>query len=238
MAKSRSRAASKKHNVQGGTAVASLMGGVEPIAIGALLAAAVATGTISANALWWQEGRHPAPLLPGWSVAGVDLVPQGADRGPPALAPRDDRVLIAELQRELATRNHYQGAVDGFFGPATADAIRAYQAAEGLIVNGAPSAALLSHMLGFAAPMIEDASASMEALGSGVAGIDRDTMLALQGALAEHGYGPLGVDGLFGTQTDAAIRRFQTDQQLSVDGKPTPEVFERVVEIGALDGAY
>lgn len=41
---------------------------------------------------------------------------------------------------------------------------------------------------------------------------------AAQGALNYHGFGPISVDGFFGTQTAAAVRNMQTVHQLTVDG--------------------
>ncbi|MBA3421359.1 MAG: peptidoglycan-binding protein [Thermoleophilaceae bacterium] len=40
----------------------------------------------------------------------------------------------------------------------------------------------------------------------------------IQGRLVEHGFGPLDVDGIFGPDTEAAVRRFQEARDLDVDG--------------------
>lgn len=74
-------------------------------------------------------------------------------RGDPALAhpwPRDDRALSAAereaLQTLLTDRGYAVGGVDGKIGPRTRAAIRAYQAAAGLVPDGYADAALLERI--------------------------------------------------------------------------------------------
>jgi putative peptidoglycan binding protein len=54
--------------------------------------------------------------------------------------------MISGIQGALAAKGYSPGPVDGRMGPATAQAISAYQQASGLLVTGQPSQALLSHM--------------------------------------------------------------------------------------------
>ena len=46
----------------------------------------------------------------------------------------------------------------------------------------------------------------------------------IQTALTQMGYDPGPADGIKGSKTVAAIRRYQSDQKLLVDGRPTPEL--------------
>ena len=55
----------------------------------------------------------------------------------------EDRIL---LQKRLAAKGYYDGATSGAFGRQTDAAIRAYQAAKGLPVDGKPSRTLLNHL--------------------------------------------------------------------------------------------
>jgi len=57
--------------------------------------------------------------------------------------------MIADIQGELVRHGYLPaGSPDGSMGPKTATAIREYQRAQGLLVDGTPSAALLEHMRG------------------------------------------------------------------------------------------
>ncbi len=53
-------------------------------------------------------------------------------------------------------------------------------------------------------------------------GSEGDLVAALQEALNEHGYG-LAVDGIFGDDTDSAVRDFQGNNDLGVDGIAGPD---------------
>ena len=55
---------------------------------------------------------------------------------------------IAALQSKLASLGHSPGPIDGIIGPLTRAAIRSYQQAEGLPVDGLASEALLENLLG------------------------------------------------------------------------------------------
>lgn len=48
----------------------------------------------------------------------------------------DSRSLEADVQRALARRGFYRGAIDGDIGPASREAIRNYQAERGLRITG------------------------------------------------------------------------------------------------------
>ncbi len=68
---------------------------------------------------------------------------QRVDAAPPPLL---ERAVVADLQRALAKRGLYKGAIDGISGSRTRAAISAYQKAEGLAVTGEPSAGVLDHI--------------------------------------------------------------------------------------------
>lgn len=46
----------------------------------------------------------------------------------------------------------------------------------------------------------------------------------IQAGLAEAGYDPGSADGVMGERTEAAIRAYQSDHELLVDGRPSPEL--------------
>ncbi|GAB2734131.1 hypothetical protein GCM10027273_11210 [Nocardioides pakistanensis] len=58
-----------------------------------------------------------------------------------------------------------------------------------------------------------------------------DTVVALQQRLDDLGYGPLAADGHFGPQTESAVRQFQADEAIAVDGLVGEETWNRLFRI-------
>ncbi|MDX1514971.1 MAG: peptidoglycan-binding domain-containing protein [Gammaproteobacteria bacterium] len=56
------------------------------------------------------------------------------------------------------------------------------------------------------------------------AGTGNGTVARIQSGLARLGYDPGEIDGAFGPRTEQAIRKYQKDHGLLVDGRPTPEL--------------
>ena len=54
--------------------------------------------------------------------------------------------IVAEVQQHLARASYYHGAIDGVVGPRTRAAIRAYERAHDLRVDGAISRQLIATM--------------------------------------------------------------------------------------------
>lgn len=116
-----------------------------PLAAGGLLAFALLSAFVSANAFYGQPGRHPKPMMATRGEAG--------EPGRPASGEADDDGLMAvplvrEVQTALASTGHYKGELDGRPGRATAAAIRAFQSEHALPVDGEPSPRLLSELRG------------------------------------------------------------------------------------------
>lgn len=117
--------------------------------------------------------------------------------------------------------------VDGSFGPKTLAAVKAFQSASGLSADGEvgpnTKAALYANIgggggNGAPAPInLTSASCPNEI----VQGQRGGCVTELQSLLNHHG-ADLAVDGDFGPLTDSAVRDFQAEQGLSVDGQVGP----------------
>jgi hypothetical protein len=114
----------------GGVAGLGGIGGYGNTAQGKLVAAAF----LDAHNKLVQQVRVTASNLPTVTSAAV---PQ-----------RNQRELVADIQRELKRRNYYSGGVDGIYGKHTNDAISAYQRDNGLPVDGQPTEDLFAHIAG------------------------------------------------------------------------------------------
>ena len=221
---------------------------------------------ILVNVLFLQSGSHPAPMFKGTApapakpalaattstpaVVSAPLPPAGRARpAEPAATPapsappkgaapaRTPGEIINDIQRELARRGYYDGAVDGLYGPKTDSAIRDFEQAAGLKPSTEPNEALLQAIMRAPAkaakaavpvpapappvarpplPVRNDAAPERPAPSRRV--------IALQRALSEYGYGQIKPTGIVDAETQAAIERFERERKLPVTGQASERV--------------
>lgn len=207
---------------------------------GALLAV-VAIAAIGSNALWEQEGDHPAPIWGG----GAEVADEGGARlvaaHSPATSTIDDAAgmnerdnLVVRVQSALVEAGYYGGEVDGHLSDETREAIQVFEVENGLPVSGEPSVALLA-----AFGELQAAAAQQEQETVEVASFTEvseevaapvpqrpktiSSVTEIQAALNKVGFGPLTVDGVMGPRTLAALDQFAASRQLAAKGV-TPAV--------------
>ncbi len=126
---------------------------------------------------------------------------------------------VRALQRRLAAAGYVTGPFDGRYGPLTERAVRRYQGAYGLLVDGIAGPLTLGSLVA-RTPDINP--------GAGYAVNGSRPVRALQRRLARAGFHPGPVDGLYGPLTGQAVRRFQSAHGLSVDGVAGPRTLTRL----------
>jgi peptidoglycan hydrolase-like protein with peptidoglycan-binding domain len=149
-------------------------------------------------------------------VADLGFDPTGAPLLRRGGGPAD---WVTFLQQALTAAGFNPGAADGDFGPATQQAVEAFQTAAGLgadgIVGDATWLALAQALGPVAATGNRFDPATAPVLRRGSRG---EFVAYLQQLLIAAGHDPGPVDGIFGPRTEAAVREFQQANGLQVDG--------------------
>jgi peptidoglycan hydrolase-like protein with peptidoglycan-binding domain len=184
--------------------------------------AAAAVLLVFVNALGLQRAPRPAPHLKPAAVAPAQKQSVAAPLPParPDAAKRNGQNLMLEIQRELAGKGYYDGAVDGIVGPRAIQAIRNFEKTNGLKVTGEPSETLVEkirHGLSKSDITGSVAPAAPAIMGSRIGSVQR--------MLARYGFGPVRINGELDADTRAAIRRFESERNL----QPTGQVTDRLV---------
>ena len=114
---------------------------------------------------------------------------------------------VRDLQEALKALGHDPGPIDGVFGSRTEDAVRAFQQAKGIAVDGIVGRVTWIN--------IDEADGSEPVLRVGSTGLP---VRRLQSRMSAVGFEMGGVDGVFGARTDTAVRDLQQRSGLTVDG--------------------
>ena len=149
---------------------------------------------------------------------------------------------VTTLQQELKDAGYYDGPVTGYYGENTEAAVRRFQKAQGLKVDGIVGSRTVSAL--DANPALEEAvgqrstgEATEESISS-EAESSRDrsqrddssvsstlkfgkrgtTVEQLQQELQQAGYYDGKIDGIYGSDTEAAVKAFQQSKDLKIDG--------------------
>lgn len=142
------------------------------------------------------------------------------------LRPGASGEAVRDVQRRLAEAGHPVDDEPGAFGPGTDAAIRTFQQARGLVVDGICGrdtwAALVEagyelgdRLLYLRTPMLRG-----------------DDVAVLQRKLSALGFDAGRVDGIFGPATERALKDFQRNSGITVDGVGGPDVLACLVRLG------
>jgi peptidoglycan hydrolase-like protein with peptidoglycan-binding domain len=140
----------------------------------------------------------------------------------PIVQQGDQEHPVRTLQYLLRARGH-SVAVDGIFGPVTEAAVRDFQGDKGLAVDGVVGQHTWSALI---------IQVHQGSTGDAVRGVQEEFQFRnLSGDPAQG----LHVDGIFGPNTDAAVRGFQSALAVGVDGIVGPITWRALVS-GMLAG--
>jgi peptidoglycan hydrolase-like protein with peptidoglycan-binding domain len=128
---------------------------------------------------------------------------------------------VKQLQSALKDLGYDVGAVDGKFGTKTEQAVKAFQQDRGIDVDGIVGDITWLN--------IDEADMSNPTIRKGSKG---NPVRRAQKRLTLGGWDTGGVDGIFGSSTESAVKRFQHDQGLTQDGIVGPQTWARIDAIG------
>ena len=200
--------------------------------VGAVVAAALVIGTVTAILLDGGRGRPTANISSGTRPSSSNTSPTlpqetslqscSTDTSTCALGDRDLSLQstgpdVAELQHRLQYLGFFEATVYGYFGPVTEAAVKAFQTCAGLTPDGVADVSRQGTI-----PAIRQASPASVKCTLG----DRDLsfnstgpdVTELQHRLQYLGFFEATVYGYFGPVTEAAVKAFQTCAGLTPDG--------------------
>ena len=123
---------------------------------------------------------------------------------------------VADLQTVMTHLGFYSGPIDGVYSDETTAAVAEMQKALGVTTDGVYG---------------PETDAALK-------GKAQDVVIQIQTALTEYGYYTGPIDGDYGANTQAAVKKLQTDLGVTADGRlsaETVDAFDKAVADGTLE---
>ncbi len=133
---------------------------------------------------------------------------------------------VTYLQQALKELGYFKVDVTGYFGDQTTSAVKAFQRAQGLTVDGKVGAKTWAKLQAVAGGVGQ--SSAYSSLREGSSG---ESVRELQRMLKSAGFLAGSVDGKFGPQTEKAVKALQDKYGLTVDGIAGPVTMKKLSEI-------
>lgn len=156
------------------------------------------------------------------------------------------------VQKNLAKLGIFKETVDGYYGPKTATAIRAFESQYGLTPTGAVSEELLTKLENVVSGAQSAVPASAPAASStndplaeiamraveeqpqaSTQSYSREYVIKIQKGLYSLGFLQGAIDGVPGAQTERAIRQFEVFNNYRETGEISPELFDMLLAANA-----
>ena len=175
-----------------------------------------------------------AQLYSGSSVSGSTSGTASSEiytaKNPNTLQSGDSGSKVTQLQNALKLLGFYTGGVDGKFGSGTKNAVIQFQRANGLTADGLAGTKtqtlLYAQVNNGISGVSSSSGSSSSGTSSGTSGFTRTLrkgytgadVIAVQQKLKELGFYSGSVDGVYGTGSIAAVKKFQQQNGLTADG--------------------
>ncbi|MEB3356193.1 MAG: peptidoglycan-binding protein [Synechococcales bacterium] len=163
-----------------------------------------------------DRGLNPDGIVGASTTAALRqgrISASGGDANLLALGDRGD--AVSRLQTRLRDAGYYDGPISGYFGELTESAVRDFQRARGLRVDGIAGASTQAALERSATPASARPDPNDGLLERGETG---SAVADLQRRLQALNYYQGNIDGDYGARTEAAVMAFQRSQGLTADG--------------------
>ena len=132
---------------------------------------------------------------------------------------------VRKLQERLRQLGYYSGEVDGQYGPGTQEAVIRFQEQHNLTADGIAGESTRTHLYLQSAQTFIPTPAPTPTPALLKKGHNGDSVREMQKRLQELGYYEGSIDGDFGGGTEEALRLFQSQNGLDVDGVAAQKTF-------------
>ena len=159
--------------------------------------------------LLYSSAAQPKMISASGTQGGYVLLKQGASG-----------LEVRKLQARLAELGYYAGGTDGIYGETTVSAVKAFQRNNGLTGDGQAGEQTQTKLYSATARYANNpvATADPNQTRSMSIGMTGNDVYALQVRLIELRYMTGVADGVFGTETEEALKAFQKNNGLTADG--------------------
>lgn len=148
----------------------------------------------------------------------------------------DSGTEVSEIQTCLTAQGLYYGAIDGYYGDATANAIRDFQSAIGLPANGICDDRTFALLHAAAYDEIDITTLMHDSASNYLKpGDSGERVMELQRRLIELGYMVGTADGIYSSATSMGVRSFQADYFLKIDGLCGSETLNKLNTVNSSD---
>ncbi|HPJ02125.1 MAG TPA: peptidoglycan-binding protein [Candidatus Limiplasma sp.] len=177
-------------------------------------------GTLDAyNTLNMERSATPTPTADTSSMLYVTIDPNNTPAPTATVLKRGmQNDTVKKMQQALKDLGYYSGVVDGQFGDGTASAVMLFQAQHGLSDDGLAGTDTLTLLYSSGAQTYRPTPTPTATPSVIRKGEHSDRVTAVQQRLLELGFYSGEIDGQFGNGTEEAVRLFQRQNGLDVDG--------------------
>ena len=165
-------------------------------------------------------GRQTQDLLYSTSAKSKMISASGTQAGYLLLKLGSSGLEVRKLQARLAELGYYSGGTDGIYGQTTVNAVKAFQRNNGLSGDGQAGEQTQKKLYAATAKYASSpvTTANPESVRSLELGMTGNDVYALQARLIELRYMTGVADGVFGVETQEALKAFQKNNGLTADG--------------------